>query len=100
MSLAVDHVMEMLQHAELSEENWEELARRVAAKAEVKPDHTFRVVHEYGGRVAYEGASYIEAATEQTNRNLLEQSEGRPPKWRLWLIDPDGIGVIVKTQVE
>lgn len=100
MSLAVDHVMEMLQHAELSEENWEELARRVAAKAEVKPDHTFRVVHEYGGKVAYEGESYLVAAGAQYEYNVHERSENRPPLWRMWLIDPDGIGVIVKTQVE
>lgn len=63
-------------------------------------DHTFRVKNEWTGKVAYEGESYMEASMEQTNHNIAEQMENRPPMWRLWLIDPDGIGVIVKTQVE
>lgn len=62
-------------------------------------DHTFRVTHERTGKVAYEGESYIEAANIQYGENCIEQSERREPLWRLWLIDQDGIGVIVKTQV-
>lgn len=61
-------------------------------------DHTFRVTHAHSGRVAYNGESYIEAATIQTVSNGEEQAERREPLWRLWLIDSDGIGVIVNTQ--
>jgi hypothetical protein len=61
-------------------------------------EHSFRVVHAYSGRVAYHGESYMEAATIQTVSNTEEQAESREPLWRLWLIDPDGIGVIVNTQ--
>lgn len=63
--------------------------------AEPEQDHTFRVTHERTGKVAYEGPSYIEAADTQTREN----SEGLDKLWRLWLIDLDGIGVLVKTQV-
>lgn len=61
-----------------------------------KPDHTFRVTHERTGKVAYEGASYLDASAAQYREN----TDGLDKLWRLWLIDPDGIGVIVKTQVE
>jgi hypothetical protein len=62
-------------------------------------DHTFRVTHERTGKVAYEGESYMEAAMAQTTANVEERSEGREPFYRMWLVDVDGIGVIVKTQV-
>lgn len=63
-------------------------------------DHKFRVTHERTGKVAYEGESYLVAAEAQYQYNVHERSENRQPLWRMWLIDPDGIGVIVKTQVE
>lgn len=63
-------------------------------------DHTFRVTHERTGKVAYEGLSYIDAADAQYRANVEERSERREPFWRMWLIDPDGIGVLIKTQVE
>ena len=49
MSLAVDHVMEMLEHAELDPEHWEELSRRVKAKAEDLNPEPFK----YGLRVVW-----------------------------------------------
>ena len=61
-------------------------------------DHKFRVTHAYSGKVAYEGESYMDAAGTQTRENVDEGRSGQPPLWRLWLIDPDGIGVIVQTQ--
>lgn len=61
-------------------------------------DHSFRVTHERTGKVAYEGESYLVAAEAQYQYNVNEQSEGREPFWRMWLIDPDGIGVTVNTQ--
>ncbi len=61
-------------------------------------DHSFRVTHMISGKVAYEGESYLVAAEAQYQYNVNEQSEGREPFWRMWLIDPDGIGVIVTTQ--
>lgn len=61
-------------------------------------DHTFRVTHAYSGKVAYEGESYLQAAGAQYRMNMEESSERREPLWRLWLIDLDGIGVIVNTQ--
>jgi hypothetical protein len=62
-------------------------------------DHTFRVTHERTGKVVYEGESYMEAAMAQTTANVEERGEGREPFYRMWLVDVDGIGVIVKTQV-
>lgn len=61
-------------------------------------DHTFRVTHERTGKVAFEGESYIVAAEAQYQYNVHEQSEGREPFYRMWLVDMDGIGVIVNTQ--
>lgn len=58
-------------------------------------DHKFRVVHERTGKVAYEGESYLVAAEAQYQYNSNERAE---PFWRMWLIDPDGVGCIVNTQ--
>jgi hypothetical protein len=63
-----------------------------------KQDHTFRVIHERSGRVAYEGESYMDAAKVQYTYNSMDTSELLEPLWRLWLVDVDGIGVIVNTQ--
>jgi uncharacterized protein YdbL (DUF1318 family) len=63
-----------------------------------QPEHTFRVTHEYSGRIAYEGESYTAAAGTQYRENVEEQAAGLPPLWRLWLVDLDGIAVRVNTQ--
>jgi hypothetical protein len=63
-----------------------------------QPEHTFRVTHAHSGKVAYEGPSYTAAAGTQYSRNVDEGHNGQPSLWRLWLIDTDGIGVIVQTQ--
>lgn len=61
-------------------------------------DHTFRVTHMQSGKVAYEGESYLVAAEAQYQYNVNERAEGHQPFYRIWLIDPDGVGVIVSTQ--
>lgn len=63
-------------------------------------DHKFRVAHEYANKPVYEGTSYIEASIAQTNANVSERSENRPPLYRMWLVDIDGISCRVNTQVE
>lgn len=63
-----------------------------------KPEHTFRVVNERTGRVAYDGPSFEEAGAIQTGENMLERAEGREPFFRLWIMDQDGIGCTVNTQ--
>jgi hypothetical protein len=61
-------------------------------------DHTFRVTHERTGKVAYEGESYMEAATAQYTANVEESIERREPLWRMWLVDVDGIACTINTQ--
>ena len=67
-------------------------------EARPEPDHTFRVTHAHGGKVAYEGPSYLVAAGAQYDYNVHERSEGREPLWRMWLVDVDGISCTVNTQ--
>ena len=63
-----------------------------------QPEHTFRVFHEWSGERAYEGPSYIKAASAQWNKNIEESEEGRRPLWRMSLVDLDGVTVRVNTQ--
>ena len=62
-------------------------------------DHKFRVTHERTGAVATECESYIEASEVQYHANRIEQNEGRPPFWRMWLVDEDGIAVRINNQL-
>lgn len=64
-----------------------------------QPEHTFRVMHEHSGKVAYEGESYTAAAGTQYRENVEEQAAGLPPLWRLSLVDIDGVTVRVNTQL-
>lgn len=66
---------------------------------EMEQDHSFRVTHERTGKVAYEGRSYIEASDAQYRNNADEQSEGRRPFWRMWIVDIDGISVRIDNQM-
>lgn len=64
-----------------------------------QPEHTFRVIHERTGKIAYEGPSYTAASGTQYRENVEEQSVGLPPLWRLSLVDLDGVTVRVNTQL-
>ena len=64
-----------------------------------QPEHTFRVIHERTGKVAYEGESYTAASGTQYRENVEEQAAGHPPLWRLSLVDIDGVTVRVNTQL-
>lgn len=75
------------------------LLERIDRLEAKKQDHSFRVTHERTGKVVYEGESYLVASLAQYQYNAHEQSEGRQPFWRMWLVDPDDVSVRIDNQM-
>jgi redox-sensitive bicupin YhaK (pirin superfamily) len=65
-----------------------------------QPEHTFRVIHEHSGKVAYDGPSFTAAGGTQYRLNVEESAERREPLWRMWIVDIDGVSCTVNTQQE
>lgn len=59
-------------------------------------DHKFKVSN---GTVRFESESFREAADYQYEQNRANTAVGYEPNYTLWLVDSDGIEVIVKTQL-
>ena len=63
----------------------------------MEQDHSFKVTNGYGD--SFQTNSWKDACEVQYRNNRELTADGHKPIWKIWILDVDGVGALIVTQI-